>query len=323
MATLEKWQGEDVQPQMFEEEAWVVAAKQIKQRNPAITVVVWYDSMRIYTRDTNLNPDTKGICRAGNFKAAEFLETHPEYLLKNRSGLPAIEVSSHPEASSHCHIHDFTKEWAQTFWMEMCLNMTASGVIDGCGADASWQNGVDQMTRWELDRDTAHAWKKGHKKMMRRTTKALKDGVLLGKDPWEVGDYVNGALHEGCKAKNDTIVTLQNLTQRAAQQGQRLIYQCHSKKGDLDEVAAFLIGCGPYHYYGMGGWAGVGKHGNFSEHWMPGVFDRKLGEPLADGKYDAETKEWTRTFASGTIVRFNAKTNTGNISWGEETSMLV
>ena len=28
--------------------------------------------------------------------------------------------------------------------------------------------------------------------MMRMTTEALADGVLLGKDPWEVGDYVNG-----------------------------------------------------------------------------------------------------------------------------------
>merc|ERR1712070_167010 len=96
-------------------------------------------------------------------------------------------------------------------------NVTASGVVDGCGADASWQTGVDQD--WDLDDVTAAAWNVGHKEMMRSTTEALGDGVLLGKDPWEVGDYVNGALHEGCAATNDTIVTLQNLTHRAAQQG--------------------------------------------------------------------------------------------------------
>jgi hypothetical protein len=49
--------------------------------------------------------------------------------------------------------------------------------------------------------------------------------VLLGKDPWEVGDYVNGALHEGCAAANDTINTLRNLTARAESLGKRLVYQ--------------------------------------------------------------------------------------------------
>merc|ERR1719174_1193011 len=132
-----------------------------------------------------MNPDLKGPCTTGNFKAAQFLETHPEYLLKNSSGYPALETWS------HCHIHDFTKEWARSFWTEMCLNMTASGVIDGCGADASWQNGVDQAKGWELDVETAQKWNEGHQTMMRQTTEALRDGVLLGKDPWEVGDYVN------------------------------------------------------------------------------------------------------------------------------------
>ena len=42
-------------------------------------------------------------------------------------------------------------------------------------------------------------------------------------------------------------------------------------------MAAFLCGVGPYQYYGMGGWSGLGEHGNFSDHWLPGVFDRKVG----------------------------------------------
>eukprot|EP00662_Eupelagonemidae_sp_cell21_P030748 gene30748-20112_t len=67
--------------------------------------------------------------------------------------------------------------------------MTRSGVIDGCGADASWQDGVDQASKWHLSADVARAWDDGHKQMMRQTTALLGDGVLLGKDPWEVGDY--------------------------------------------------------------------------------------------------------------------------------------
>ena len=33
----------------------------------------------------------------------------------------------------------------------------------------------------------------GHREMMRDTTLALGDGVLLGKDPWELDHHVNGA----------------------------------------------------------------------------------------------------------------------------------
>jgi hypothetical protein len=197
----------------------------------------------------------------------------------------------------------------------MCLTMTASGVIDGCGADASWQTGIDQAKTWEISNATAAAWMQGHKDMMSMTTDALADGVLLGKDPWEVGDYVNGALHEGASASNETILTLRNLTALSKAQGKRLIYEIHGKGTD-DEIAAFLIGVGPYQYYGLGGWSGTGRDGNFSEHWIPGVFDRALGEPLADPTYDAATYTWSRSFKSGTKVVFNAKTNKGGTTWG-------
>jgi len=318
MVTLEKWQGSAAEPYLYEEDAWVVAAKQIKTINPDITVVVWLDSMRIYTADKKLNPDLGPSCTTGHFGPAQFLETHPEYLLKNISGQPALE------SWSKCHLFDHTQEIARDFWRDMCLTMTASGFIDGCGADASWQNGLDQAKSWGLSETTATAWRDGHKEMMRMTTEALGDGVLLGKDPWEVGDYVNGALHEGCAAENQTVLTLRNLTQIARAQGRRLIYQCHGGKDNpIDEIAAFLAGAGEYHYYGLGGWEGVGAHGNFSEHWVEGIFGRKLGAPLTDATYDMLTDTWTRAFASGTQVHFNARTKKGAISWGNATTTPI
>ena len=47
MVTIEKWQGDGVQPRISEEQAWAVAARQVKARNPRATVVVWLDSLRI------------------------------------------------------------------------------------------------------------------------------------------------------------------------------------------------------------------------------------------------------------------------------------
>ena len=56
--------------------------------------------------------------------------------------------------------------------------MTESGFVDGCGADASWHNA---SLFQNLDLETAKAWDAGHREMMRMTTSALGEGVLLGK----------------------------------------------------------------------------------------------------------------------------------------------
>ena len=80
-------------------------------------------------------------------------------------------------------------------------------------------------------------------------------------------------------------------------------------------MAAFLIGVGPNQYFGLGAWTDLSPTGagNFSGHWIEGVFGRKLGAPLADASYDPHTVTWTRRFASGTFVSFNAVTSKGRV----------
>ena len=51
---------------------------------------------------------------------------------------------------------------------------------------------------------------------------------------------------------------------------------------------------------------------------MDGVFDRPLGAPLGDGRYNADTQTWHRVFTTGTKVTFDVKTNQGTIMWGGE-----
>lgn len=170
--TIEKWQASANVPFLWEEDAMIATAKQIKSINSSIAVFVWFDSVRIYTSDKKLNPDITPNCATGHFRPSQFLETHPDYLLMNSSGLPALEPWS------HCHIYDFTKDYVRNYWRDMCLNMTASGYIDGCGADASWQT---DPARGTLDPATLAAWTVGHEEAMRETSVALGDGVLLGK----------------------------------------------------------------------------------------------------------------------------------------------
>lgn len=41
----------------------------------------------------------------------------------------------------------------------------------------------------------------------------------------------------------------------------------------------------------------------------------KLGAPRAECAYDGATATWTREFATGTKVTFDAKTNNGTVAW--------
>ena len=185
---LEKWQGVNASSAghpvfAWEEDAWLVAAKQIKAANPSASVIVWMDTMNIYTGwnwpDTGttalnytFNPDINGACATGHFRAAEFLETAGRsFLLQNRSGLPALQPYG------RCHVYDHSQPEVRQYWTEMCLNMTASGFIDGCGADFSgsglnnWNNTA--VLQKHLSLDTAVAWIAGHRQMMLDTTGAL------------------------------------------------------------------------------------------------------------------------------------------------------
>jgi len=311
LVTMEKWQGQNVEPYTWEEDAWVAAAKQIKDINPDIAVVVWFDSFRIYTANKTLNPDLGTSCTTGHYRGGIYPETHRSMLLKNTSGLPALEPWS------KCHIYDFVQPSVQSYWTEMCLNMTDSGVIDGCGADASWQ--IDP-TGGTTAPDVEKEWDVGHRTMMRDTTLALGDGVLLGKDPWELDYHVNGVLHESCAASNTTIQTLQRLAQAAAASPRNgsafeggLVYECHNDDcEDANSVAAFLIGAGPYHYWGCGGWQGT-------NHYNPVLMNHTLGTPDGDGAYDSSSQIWSRSFGGGASkVTFNVSSNKGTIKWADE-----
>lgn len=263
-----------------------------------------------------LNPDIKAPCTTGYFQPAQFLESQPnEYLLINSSGLPALEPWS------HCHIYDHTKASVRAYWRDMCLNLTGSGVIDGCGADFSsleknrWNTHTTEyiQNNYGLDPSTAQAWNNGHRKMMAETTAALGEGgFLIGKDSFELGDHVNAVLQEGCPATNDTINTLRNLTATAQRLGRRLIYQCHTNRPTESVQAAFLCGAGRDHYMTVGGWKG--DSAGFPSHWRP-EFARPLGKPMFDCLFDRESKTWSRIFQTGTHVWFDTTTNTGGVIW--------
>ena len=87
--------------------------------------------------------------------------------------------------------------------------------------------------------------------------------------------------------------------------------------GDCEShLAAFLVGAGKNAYWGQGGWV-LPNATEINGRWMPELFERPLGEPLADAIYDTASASWARRFASGTSVSFSARTGTGTIAWAK------
>ena len=134
LITIEKWQGmtafstnvcnttgncNSTNQFLWQEDAWVAAARQIKAVAPKASIVVWMDSVLVYTgwtwppapwhkREPHIinhthNPDANWNCATGHFRASEFLETHPDYLLRNASEMLALEPWS------GCHVYDHTQ----------------------------------------------------------------------------------------------------------------------------------------------------------------------------------------------------------------------
>jgi hypothetical protein len=306
--TVEKWQGCRLRGPT-QEACSLATASALRALRPNISVVAWYDSLRIYANRT-LNPDILDISDQSCVRNAHtpFLEAHRAYLLPNASGLPALE------SYIHAHVYDHRSPVVRDYWRDACLALlTPSGParMDGCGADASQQQGSYVLG---LAPAVSAAWTAGHVQAVAAATAAVGalGGVLLGKVPAQLGVSTNGILQEGCNGSNATVSALRAAAALAAATGTRLLFECHADSAAEASLAAFLVGAGEDHYWGTGPW--VTPAGGFAGAWLP-EFERPLGAPLGAAAYDAATATWSRAFASGTAVTFNAATGAGAIHW--------
>lgn len=318
--TIEKWMGCNSTPGCYvpgsgggpdpscltQQEATLASARALLALRPSASIVAWFDSLRVYSQ-RHWNPDIVDVSWQSCVRNANspFLESHAAaYLLHNASGGLA------EEPYLHAHVYDHAQAAVRDFWRDACLNMTATGLISGCGADASQQTAADVIG---LSPAAAAAWTQGHVWAVSNATAALEaqGGLILGKVEAQLGFDTNGVLQEGCNG-NGTITALRAAAAAArAARGRRFIFECHSDAGAEADLATFLIGAGTDAFFGMGQWV-YPDCGGAAAAWMD-AFALPLGAPLADAVY--EHPLWRRSFAKGVNVTFNAATNDGSIAW--------
>jgi len=316
LVTIEKWQGCNSTPGCYgaaapaaacptQQDATLAAARALKALAPTVFISAWLDSLRIYEPVPRLNPDFIDASwqRCVRPAGSAFLDAHAAYLLPNASGAPALE------SYIHAHVFDHRAAAVRDFWRETCENLTRTGLVDGCGADASQQPGA---YIGGLAPGVGDAWQRGRDWTVGNTTAALapRGGVVLGKVGAQLGVTTNGVLQEGCDAGNATVGALRAAAAASRRDGVVYVYMCHST-GSEDDLAAFLVGAYEGAFWGFGGWVQRGE--GFADRWLP-VFDRPLGAPAADARYDAPTQTWARDFAAARVT-FDAATKKGTITF--------
>jgi len=232
-------------------------------------------------------------------------KSDPTVLVHDAAG----KLARIPHKSTTLTAFNFSNPRARELWMEVCINATHTGAVDGCFADracdgdsGSVQNSVN------LTAEQVEAYNKGHVQVLKDAQRALGNGPLIANHAWGpphdafVSGTVNFAMIESFKANNKSIQEL------LVGVGHHRGMQVHSKKGSRDALAAFLIGAGHHSYFGIGEWRSTDP--NFDNYWMP-EFDHPLGRPLGDAVYDdSDGGIWRRCFRHVNVT-FTLKSGKG------------
>ena len=301
------------------------ALRQLKERNPNVSTLAYHDSNLMWTNDQVdcwgrngakvakfWNPTVYGLDDA-------IVATHPEWCLHNTSGQFVWD------SYANNHVYDHTFPEVQAAWVEYCLNLTRSGVADGCFIDGATfphtpLSRFQAFMKWNISDTKASSWMPAHDQALWTLNTALGKGTIIANGG--LNALASGFMIESFVP--DDYSEIQAGVKVGAITQVHTSYYLGAKNPDVrDALAGFLIGTGPYAYFSgpytwsiAQTWSDPEGIDDVRMRWLP-EFDRPLGEPTAEAALDELTGIATRTFASGTTVTFNHTNNQGTIKWGD------
>ena len=291
MVTIEKWMGYD-DKNTDDEDEMALTMKAVKALNSSVSTYFYMCSFADLPEMTRMSRQS---------------DTH-NYYLRDANGDKVVYTGKYDY-----YVFDVSRPEVRKWWLDTCLNATSFANGDGCFCDASQRTDAIMKFKPSLPQSKLNAWIEGLTALTREVQEALGDDkLLIGKVANQ--SYVKAVQIEFFRNNNDSI----NSLMLGVEAGQ--VVQAHVPiqvpcTNDLtDYIAAFLIGADKYCYFGCGTWYTEGND-TTPLMWHP-EYDQPLGAPTAPAKYKGEV--WTRSFASGTEVMFNTKTNKGTIKWGQQ-----
>jgi len=316
---FEKFQGTHT-PGYYEDKV-AAACKAVKAINPKLSCFMYLNTELAFT---------------GYRVVDEGLSKMPQYWLKKANGQPAR--NSGPQAgcrNSKCPaggmlVPDYSNPSAAAFWFSAVSNLTRDSLVDGCNMDRS--NDLEGDTCWVCKATggvPANGGWKGWMAGKLAGLKAITPKAQLVINNIGTSNIVTGAWGnclEGFGPQERHIVTLQTLAKEGLGAKAHCCRDARFKTGCSwenvqDGLAAFLIGAGENAFFACGEGFEMGSW----IQWFP-QYDKPLGRPLGPG-VKGKDGVWTRSFASGTTVRFTPKGDheggIGEITWGKKTTVIT
>eukprot|EP00039_Didymoeca_costata_P015923 m.277406 g.277406 ORF g.277406 m.277406 type:complete len:381 (-) comp16306_c0_seq14:759-1901(-) len=291
----------------------VAQCKAVKERNRSIATVFYMNSVLDW-QFYHMHDD---------------LIQHPEWQIRDSwTGQPAkLSGDKHfnPPKGGLLGFNHANSDM-RDYWKAVCINATQTGFVDGCFSDSS-QNAT-HGTEKHLNASDDQAFEAGKIQTMSEMTQFFggaagkpyegSTGVLIGKKPDQQG--INSFQIEFFGPDEGSIqelmqgVSLGYLVQAHVGDGSIPSTKgCNDIEAMTDVLAAFLIGAGDNSYFGTGPWITTGLE-DIQQRWCPPLYEKPLGKPV--GNATLTGTEYKRSFASGTTVTFDTKTNKGAINWG-------
>lgn len=277
----------------FAEDKVAALAARLRELSPGMTLIFYYNT-NIDMTDYRLH--------------AEMAAHSPSWWFRDAAGTP-VQVSIDSGAGAHppfpynyTYVFDHTVPQVRDAWVAECLTMAQRG-YDGCFVDRWSRNPkVDPkissaaMSEWSDARDLATA-------ALRNATRAQGVWLIGG------GDEVDATGNPGY---GNHLALESQLAAAARGQGFLGSFKPGSTGAAfVTQLACFLTGAGTNHFFGAGSWTVDHTHRD-GVAWYP-EYDRPLGRPLGPAVLSGHV--YTRRFAKGTNVTFDAKKGKGTIDW--------
>jgi len=304
MVTIEKWQSINVPGHATTMEENIVSTlKRVKAVNNQTCTIFYYNSVCDFPVYGDLYPKFDAM------KDGWLINKSGSIIWQNCAGW------------NHMPVFDFSLKKVRDLWASECINVTQSGVVDGCFADRA----VDGTPANQLNNSKKEAYIAGHYQVLQDLQSAIGQGPLISNHaygpPHDNLTGVRASMIEGCSPSESSIKDLQICAQN------KRICQCHATGNILDALSSFLIGAysgdGYASYFGFGPWNSAQE---YSESWANGYwpyyFDKPLGSPVEPAKKVGDIYHRNFTNLKGiTQVSFNITSKKGSIIWaGDNTN---
>ena len=301
--TVEKGQALDSGDGRFAEARILDALRAFKAARPALAAVAYFNSVLDWPYYA-LHAD---------------MAQHPEFSLKNESGLPVLlhGDGAFPQPAQGMEVFGFGNDAAMRAWYAAasCGAMAAAGGVDGCFEDRAGPEGFPGLKN-------TSAYDAGHVLVLAAMQDALPQGFIVANNflpPLSPGPGgVRATMIEFFRADAASVELLAALAARGVLVQAHSYGPCDDSAGFDSTLAAFLIGAGENSFFACSsGWKvdpAWPAAPTDSLQWHA-AYDEPLGAPC--GPFAKAGDIYSRSFgeACGTRVLLNATSGVGTIEW--------